>query len=1029
MLSFFKFFLHKRQFSYLLIAGITVMGFMAALNIPKESAPEVRIPIGIVTTVLPGATAEDVERLVTNKIEDGLNNLTDLDKISSSSLDGVSVVTVTFTANADLDKSIRDLKDQVDKVKVDLPTEAKEPTVTDVNFADQPMFIVSVSSDLSATDFATLSENLKNEIKVIPGVSKVVKNGVRERQVQVIVDKEKLNDYGLSLAQVVAAISATNASAPVGSLTIDQINYSLRFSGDISRSAELGDIAVLNKNGQPIYLRDIALVSNGVEDATTLSRISVAGAPSTQSITLSVYKKSGGSITTVADAIKARIEVLKQGLLKHTTVLYSFDRSETVKKDLFELVRSGLETVALVMIALFLTLGWREAIIAGLSIPLSFLIAFIGLYYSGNSINFISLFSLILAVGILVDSGIVVVESIHTRLRRHPKNEGAAFETLEEYGWPLIAGTLTNVAVFIPLFFISGITGKFIASIPFTVLFVLVGSIFVALGLLPILAVVFLKRNEDNRLIAVQERYTHLVQNWYRTLLNKLLGDRTKENKLLKWVGGVFLVALLLPMVGLIKSSFFPQGDVDFVYVEIEKPQGTSLAETDLTTRAVEELLYHDKNIDSFITTVGSGSSFTGGGNTGSRYANVTVNLKKGRSENSSQIVERLRKELTTIKNADLKVSQPNNGPPVGAPISIKLSGDDLGKVNSAAEVVAEALRNIPGTSQVDTSAKDDLPDFVLTLNKAKASQYGLNSLIVAQALRTSVHGVTATTIREAGQDLDVNVKLNLNPNYQTTDQTNEATIDTLRQLTINTAAGPILLGSIIDVSIEKSNTLIQHENRARLATVGSQVRDGFNTNEVLKQFKQKQSQLKLDPSVKVSFGGEDEESSKTFADMFKALAFGVLLMFAILILQFNSIRYAFYLIVIVPLSIIGVFAGLLVSRYALSFPSLLGFIALAGTIVNHTIILIDSINLLRRRETAWPLKQVVVEASVVRLRPILLTTITTVIGMIPLTFVSAIWGPLAFSIMFGLSFAVVLTLVLLPVLYYRWPGPAEELN
>src|SRR3989344_5449513 len=402
MLPFWRFFIEKRQFTILIMVGLFLWGFFAVLKITKESAPEVQIPVGVVSIALPGASAEDVERLVTNKMEEHLTNLQNLSKLTSVSREGFATIVAEFNASADLDKSIQKLKDEVDKAKIDLPAEAKQPAVSDVNFVDQPVQIISVTTDLPYAKLAELGDRLKTELQTVKGVSRVEVSGVRNREIDVVVRKEDLARYGLSL-------------------------------------------------------------------------------------TLYIFKVHGQDVTTATEGVRAKLEELKKSTLAGSTVLITNDAGEEVRKSLTELTRTGFETMLLVMLALFATIGWRESIVAGLSIPFSFLIAFIGLWYSGNTLNFVSLFSLILAIGILVDSGIVVVEAIHTRVRIFHDKKKAALEALREYSWPLIGGTMTTVAVFFPLFFISGIVGKFISSIPFTIIFVLLASIFVALGLVPTL--------------------------------------------------------------------------------------------------------------------------------------------------------------------------------------------------------------------------------------------------------------------------------------------------------------------------------------------------------------------------------------------------------------------------------------------------------------------------------------------------------------------------------------------------------------
>lgn len=1031
MHSLWIFFLRKRAFTYLLMGVLVLSGIYSLLSIPKESSPEVVIPVGVISTALNGASAEDTEKLITNKIENEIANVEDIDKITSSSRDGVSVITAQFNASADIDKSIQNLKDAVDRVKGELPADATDPMVMKVSFSDQPMLIISVSQDLSPASLTLLGEDLKTEIKKIDGVSKVDITGTRKREVQVVVQKDKLSQYGLTLNQVIGAIQGANASFPIGSIVVSDVEYPIKFSGSIEDASQIPDIAIQSNGGVPVYLRDIAFIADGLAPPSTFSRVSVDGMPSENALTLNIYKKSGGDVTAITKAVRSKISELQNTTLSGAQVVVTLDTGELVKKDLTDLTKTGMETVFLVMLVLFLTIGWRESLVAGLSIPLSFVIAFTGLYLSGNTINFMSLFSLILAIGILVDSGIVVAEAIHTRIKKYGTAEGAAIASIKEYSWPLIAGTMTTVAVFAPLFFLSGIVGKFISSIPFTIIFVLMASIVVALGFVPLLAILLTKEHK-NRFEDIQEKWSHNTQEWYKGFLGKMLDSRRRQNIFFALLGIGLVVSLAMPATGLLKVAFFPQDDQDYVFISIEKPQGTPLTKTDLSVREVEEVLYENPHIESFVTTVGAGSTLSGsGGGNGTKLANITVMLPKDRKQSSTEIMEEIRSELSGIASADIKVDQGNNGPPSGDPVVIKFTGENIDDLATVVNRAENILASIPGTQDVTNSLRDDGTQFEISIDRTKASQVGLSASNVAQILRTSISGVTATTIKKNGTDIDVVVKTDLNSNFINPEDTNKTTIDSIKGLPISTPTGSILLGSIINTTISQSRAIINHEDQKRIVTLSSKLSSDGNALDITSQFKKSEKELAIPEGVSVSYGGDDEEINKTFAEMAIALLAGMAGMLAILVLEFNSFRYSFYLLFTIPLSLIGVLMGLTITGQALSFSSMLGIIALAGVIINHAIILLDSIlHRLNNDEVingyeinSGKLRNIIIEASSVRLRPIFLTTLTTAIGMIPLARVSALWGPLAFAIMFGLTFAMVLTLILIPVFFFRYPG------
>ncbi|MDP4000668.1 MAG: efflux RND transporter permease subunit [bacterium] len=1024
MEAVWKFFLNKKSFSFLVVTALLIAGLISVISIPKESAPEVQIPVAVITTVFPGAAPEDVEKLVTDKVEEQLkNSLTELDNLTSSSREGISVVVAEFNATADIDKSIQETEDEVDKIRPSLPTEAEDPVVTDVNFADQPIMLISIASDLAFTEFISLAEKVVDELKTIPGVSRVEKSGIRERQAQVVVNKEALSNFGISITDVIRAISTSNNSVPVGSITQENVEYRIRFEGNILDPAEIEDIAVLSVSNTPVFVRDVATVYDGVSDALTFSRLSTNGELSQQSLSLSVFKKRGGDITKTTKGVRDKLNELQKTSLSGANVSISYDVGEFVQEDLTRLSFTGLQTVILVMFILFITIGWRESLIAGTAIPLSFLISFIGLNNSGNTINFVSLFSLILAVGILVDSAIVITEGVHTRIRAGTDKKSAAEKTIDEFHLPVTSGTMTTIAVFFPLFFISGITGKFIATIPFTIIFVLLSSLIVALAFVPLLASTFLKTQQSGKMQEKQEIYIQKLKAWYRTKMLWFLGAKKRENWFMVSIVLLLIASLALPATGIVKVIFFPEEDQEFVFLEFEKPEGTTLFQTDLAAREIEEILYQEKNVESFVTTVGGSSAFGGNPSGGSRLGNINIALKKNREQTSFEVVDNLRKQMAKVKNVEISVFVPSSGPPVGDPVLIRFLGDDFDKLDRTALLAQDTLKSIPGTTEVQSSAQSGTVDIVLTVDRAKASELGLNITNIGQILRSAIHGVTATTIKNQDNDIDVTVKLALNSDYIDPTDTNRTNIDSIRLIEIQTNNGSVLLGSVLSASAEKGNAVINHEDRKRVVSVSSQLIEGAIASDVLTAFQEKITENGIPEGVEMKIGGESEEVQQSFTDMFYALIFGMLLVLSILVLQFNSFREAFFIIIIVPFTLIGIFLGLAITGKSLSFPALMGFIALAGIVVNNSIILIDVMKNLRKTYPAMPILEVVLEGASSRLRPILLTTLTTVIGIFPLTYASGLWSPLAYAIMFGLTFAVVLTLILVPILYHRWPG------
>jgi multidrug efflux pump subunit AcrB len=1000
-------------------------GLYAVAKIPKESTPDISIPLGIVTTALPGASAADTERLVTDKIESAALSVENVSKVTSTSGSGISSVSVEFVSSADIDKSIQSLKDAVDKVN-DLPEEATDPNVSDVNFSDFPVLEISISGNLAPGELTALGETVSDEVKRVPGVSTVSVSGVRDRQVQVIAHEDQLRQFGLSLSDITSAIRNAGVSSPAGSLTIDEVNYAVRFESGVQKTDEVANVVITLPSGGTVRVGDVADVVDGLQNPSSYSRVSVDGQPSEPSLTLTVMKTRGGNIVKIGDAVLAKLDELKGTTLANTHTVVSYNGAEEVNKSLVELTRAGIETVLLVTIVLYFTLGLRESLVAAASVPLSFLIAFIGLLASGNTLNEVSLFSLILAIGILVDSGVVMVEAFHTRLRKYGNKEEAALASIREYAWPLVAGTFTTIAVFVPLLFLTGIIGKFLAAIPFTLIFVLLASIFVALGFVPLLTIRFVKEGHS----AVEDRSERInarAKTWYRAFLHRFLHDRKNQNRFLIGMIALFIFVMILPATGVIKSIFFPADNTDYVYVQVEKPQGTSLEATDLSMREVEEVLYKDPNVESFVTQTGSGSSFANaniaGPGSGSSIGNITVNLHKDHKLTSSEYVDYLRKELAGITSATITVGEPAGGPPSAAPITLTFTGDDLNELTATAERAQQTLSDMPGVVNVSSSSGSAGAEFVVSLDSGKAAELGVSPAVVSDTLRTALFGSKATSIRTGKDDIEVYTRLDLNPDYQDPSQVTHATIDEVRALTFPTKDGPVPLSSIATVTYGPSQSSIAHEAGNRTVTVTAEVTSGYNAVERGSAFQKLFTEDKLGKGVTMKAGGASEDITESFTQLFVALIAGAALMLAILVLEFNSFRLSFYLLSIIPLSLVGVFLGLAIVQQPLSLTSMLGVIALAGVIINHAIILMDSIARIHREQHGLTLEEVVIEAASTRLRPILLTTVVTVVGMIPLTLVSPFWAPLAVAIMFGLAFSLLLTLLLIPMLYYRWPG------
>jgi len=1019
-----NFFIFHRRFTAIIIVAAILLGLFSIFIIPKESNPEVDVPFGIVTTVFLGASAEDVEELVTDVLEDKILSLDKIANVTSTSGEGLSIISVEFDAQSDSEKQINELKEKIDEAQIDLPDEAEDPFVQKVRFEDQAIFSVALSGPYQTPQLKTFAEKIKNDLEIITGISRIEIFGGQDREIQVIVDKVTLDSFGLSIAQVTGAIARANADIPTGSIETAGANFNIRLAGRLKDIEDIKKIPVLAIGNTPIVIEDIADVRDSFSEAKTISRLSIEGNDALPAITLSIFKTSGGNIIRIVDQVKEKIEGAKNAYLpENISTKETENVADFIREDLNNLVVNGMQTVIIVMILLFVFVGWRESLLAGFAIPMSFLITFIVLQAIGSTINFLSLFSLILSLGILIDSAIVIVEGMNRYIGEGEHPEQAAVKTLEEFKLPLIAGTLTTVFAFIPMLLMSGILGEFVKHIPITVTIVLLSSLFVALGIITTVGVVWLKRNVNSNDDAMKKRryvfFNGLLKRYEKTLGNLLL-RKSRQRLLLGTVIIAFFASLTLPIAGILEINMFPSENSDFFFIDIKEPIGTPLAITANTIKTIENELKKDDRVESFATTVGAKppTDESVGGRLQEHRAYILVNLQKERQMRSLVIISEYEQTLPKITEADVQVSQFGSGPPSGAPIEIVLKGTSLEELERVGIVFERILKEIPGTRNVQTSIQESLGEFEFIIDRAKAELFGVNTIELAQILRNAVSGTTATVIRKAGEESEVIVKYKLDPQTQGT-KTNVTTIEKLESLTIATRRGDIPLSSFTTNRLTGSRPTIQHKDGKRIIRVTSETQESTNAQAIFQKVGEKLETINIPTGVEVIIGGEREDLTQSYQDMFRAMILAIFLIGSALVLQFNSFRQPFFILITIPLALIGVFFGLVIVNKPLSFPGIIGIVALAGIVVNNAIILISKIN--SNREEGMEKKEAVMNASTSRLKPILLTTITTVAGILPITLSSELWGPLGFSIIFGLSFSTILTLFVVPMLYVRF--------
>lgn len=1023
--NIWTFFIDNFRLTYVIILAIVLFGTFSIFTIPKESSPEVDIPVIIVSTSLPGASARDVEELVTNVIESRIQGLPDVDSVSSVSYQGLSQITVNFDVDSEGREKVSDVRERVDQATQDLPDDAGDPFVQQISFSDRPILTMALSGPFESVQLKEYAEELADEIERISAVSSVNITGAPERFIEVIVQEESLNQFGITLNQITNGLAAANSDIPIGSIQTAGTVYTVRFDGRLANAEDVRNTPIANTDEVPIFVRDVATVNDTFTRLGTISRLSTDGEESLSSVTLQVFKSSGqGDILTIIDTTEELVADARLNYLPEEVRVETIENdADLIRNDLQSLLTSGALTVLIVLSVLILFLGWREALLASLVIPLTFMITFIFLSPLGYTINFLTLFSLILALGILVDASIVVTESMFKNIERGLTPYEAATKTIREFQKPLIAGTLTTVFVFLPMLLMSGIMGKFIESIPITVTIVLIGAIFVSLAIITTLGVRFLKPQKEREVhgVAFVRRGIKKVYGWYEGQITRIVYNARSGRQFLMVIAALFVFSLTLPVIGLVQINMFPAAPSDIIYIDVKNPVGTPLMVTNAQLADIEVLLMEDDRIESFLVSAGSGSNSgsVGGSQNNGHTGSIVVNIADDSDTSSIDLITEYESRLVHSSDAEVVVSQLSSGPESGNPVQVKVVGEDLDDLRDVAVDVAEILATIEGARNVDSGLEENAAEFVVSVNRAQARAFGVSPIQIAGLLRTALSGETATVIKNNGNDIDVLVKYDIGSKYPVVGRVPQVSVPQLESILVATEKGNLPLTTFADINLGSGLPSITHEDSDRVIVVSSALVDGANAGVVVGQLQERLTEYQLPDGVAFSYGGEAEDIAESFTSLGIAMILGIFLIFGLLLWQFNSYRQPLFVLVTIPLALIGVLPGLALMNQPLSFPGFIGVVALAGIVVNNAIILIDSIN--TSRKDGRDITEAVLESAQARLQPILLTTITTVAGMLPLAFSDPTWSPLALSIIFGLLFSTVLTLFVVPILYVKF--------
>jgi len=1065
----------KRISVIVLALVIAVFGFGAYQLLPREASPDITIPYVFVSTSYPGVSPEDVEKSITIPIEKKLKGLEAVKQIRSISSEGQSSISIEFVTGTNIDDVLQKVKDKVDQSKKELPSDLEDdPLVFEINISEMPIIILSLSGPVGLVRLKELAENLEEDIESIPGILEVDVTGGLEREIRVEPNTKKLAYYGISITSLQSVISAENRNVSGGAIRMGDGRFQLRVPGEFKTPDEIYGLVVGLHQGRPIYLKDVARVVDGFKEEDSRSRLN-----GHRAVNVSVKKRAGENILKIVERIDKIVEEQRLTWPQGVTVTKLMDQSKEIRLMVTDLENNLISGLILVCLVLFFAMGIRNAILVGMAIPFSMLLSFAVLYVLGITLNMVVLFGLTLALGMLVDNAIVIIENIFRYMQQGVPRIQAAIKAASEVAYPVIGSTLTTLAAFFPLLFWPGIMGEFMKFLPITLIVTLSSSLFVAMVINPALAALFLKARPVNNNAQGADLSAEEVEQAgekpieirgpilkaYRRLLEGALNNRLP----VIMIGFLVLIALgtiWYYQVGLERPvELFPSTDPNSMYVNLDMPEGADLEYSDrlasqaevsicdpgqeLPPPGVEPRTCYEAQPEKKRFTLAQGQqfqglidlanvkyiysrtvSFTGGSSAfesnSPNHLGIQFQDMVDRLEPSIATMDHIRKRVAHIPGAKVSVTKMEEGPPTGAPINVEIVGDNFAVLGRMAREIRRVLEEIPFVQDIRDDYEAGAPTIKVKVDRQKAALLGLSTEIIGFALKVAFNGFKVSSFREGDEDYDITVQL---PEAQRRET------DILRELLIPTPTGQMVpLSTIAKFEVTGGLGRITRIDYERVVTVKADVDETQVPGPVVRaQAEEMLGSFPIPPGYKVRFTGEFEHQKEAEEFLSQAFVVAVFLIILLLVSQFNSVSQPLIIMTSVILSLGGVFLGLTIM--ALPFGIIMtgvGVISLAGVVVNNGIVLIDYTNKLRER--GMPTREAIIAAGCTRLRPVLLTAITTILGLIPMvtgvsydfykmkiSWVSESsqwWSPMASAVIFGLALATILTLVVVPTLY-----------
>ena len=982
----------------LIVLVVFVLGFIAVFSLPTGYFPVFSIPATVITTAYPGASALEVEQEITEPIERTIASVTDIYRVRSTSSEGFSLVQISLNWGADLDEAVYEIQTELEKVRNELPREAEKPTVVTINSLIQVSMELGVIS--TKRDLAELREYvedyLQDRLSRVDQVATVQISGGTERIVEVLVDREKLASRNLSLVQVITALQTNNIDAPGGRVTEGEREYIVRAIGKYRTVDEIKLTRITEKDNTLIYLKDIAEVSFTKAEERVFTRINCK-----PSVGIGIGTRSDGNVVAMCDAVKEELKVLEESLPEDIEIFIALDQSKFIQRSVDALVKDALIGGLLAAVVVFLFLGnIRNTLVIIISIPASIMATFMLMRLFGLSLNIVSLGGLALGIGLVVDSAIIVLESIYRHIDDNTKadrEENTVFGT-REVGLAITASTLTTLSVFVPMVFLRGLAAVLLGELALTVVFALIASLLVAITVVPMLG---------NRLIRVKEGHASAlwtrITGLYKTSLSWCLRHR--------WItmGLAFLVFMAsLGLTRLINVELLPATDESQFQLALEYPVGTSLDITEQAGHRLEKLLSQYPEVETVFATIGQSGPFS---EEVPYKAEMLVQLSAKRKRSTQEFMDRLRKELPVFPDAKIDLSLQTLTRDIGgAAVDVRIQGDDLDVLKQLGKQAVESVSDIPGLTNLRSSLSEGNPEIQVQIDREKIADLGLSIADITATIRTAVAGSTASKWSINGREYDIQVQFPEEARNSTSE---------LGNLLIPVGDRNIPLHQVARIAYGEGPVSIEHSEQIRNVAITADTRGGGQRSAVA-AVRERLAELDMPEGYQVVYEGQSRAVRDSFTSLGIALVIAVFLVYVVMGVQFESFIYPFIIMFSLPLAFVGAFFGLFIAGSSLSLNSFLGFLVLAGIVVNDAIVLVDYIN--RLRSSGLERMEAILTAGPVRLRPILMTSFTTIFGILPIALGigegAETLSPLGIAVIGGLTTSTFLTLLVIPCVY-----------